>query len=448
MGKYTTLSIVILVVLFMIFMALPLRFIFPSGWDVFYHLRVVDLIMGSGNIINFDQLSAQGRIHNYPPGYHIILSSLALISGLNPLFIARLLSIIFGGLSVVAFSRILGRAWWNVLAIAAFAFQYEILDAFIAAGMPQTLGLFFLLVILSEGRLHSLFALVLGFTHPLCLAFLLIFEVCRIFKRELLDLCRLRSIDSVKQLSRLSYILVGVLATVLWMFAVNLRPTPPTWGLPIYDSYYSDRLDFRLIPVAIFGLGLNIYTLWTFAMFILTRASILLPRRWILPLSISFSLLVGEGMKKIPVGQGLKYVITLFFVVLLLIQGFNFSYNATPAITFEDVQSLRWAKENTASTILAHKDLNSVWVLYYAKRPAVLDGYSEGVPDVYQRMKDLSLVFDDASLSDVRSIASQYNAHYIIYNELEIKSFQVNSTKFNDVPLMFTNGYSQVRQIA
>ncbi|MCC7573484.1 MAG: glycosyltransferase family 39 protein [Candidatus Methanofastidiosum sp.] len=83
------------------------RFSYPLSWDIWYHMRIVENF--SNGYFTFDPVSfgPEGRIHTYPPLFHILLFGLY-----------KLLSL--GGLSVIAAARIMPVILFPLSAISTF----------------------------------------------------------------------------------------------------------------------------------------------------------------------------------------------------------------------------------------------------------------------------------------------------------------------------------------
>lgn len=432
---------IIIAIVMMFCLSLQFKNLLPVGWDIYYHLRVTDLILNSGNLINFDPISAGGRVHNYIPGYYALLSSISSLTGLDDMIWARVLSIILAGLCVLVFARFTNFSWLGLLATAAFAFQYETLDTFIAAGMPQTVGTLMLLLFLTEQRFSWWWAIVIGITHPSSLLLLFIFEffdqVSRLvnFSKELL----------VKASWRITQIFIGTIPYILWIFLLQVKTVSPTWGLTVDWSLFLEKLDVGVMLLAGLGFLAYPYTLWTLIFGALSKYSPYLPRRFLFPLGISLSLLSVEGLKRLPVKDWLKFLLLLLVVGMLVFRAVNFGNWATPVIKLEDVESDFWLKENAKGGVLAHKDLTTVGVLYFAQLPTILDGYSEGLADANERMEYVVKGLTSDDLNDLFKAGQKYKSRYVLYNEDEVKWYGVNSTKLQPLLLLFENGYAKVR---
>lgn len=71
------------------------------GIDGYFHLRIAEEILTTHNIVHFDNLSFGGRIHLYPPGFHLLIVSLSYLLPLSVEMICRLIGMIFGAMVVL-----------------------------------------------------------------------------------------------------------------------------------------------------------------------------------------------------------------------------------------------------------------------------------------------------------------------------------------------------------
>lgn len=106
--KYFLIPVVLIVVL-AVCETYPLygRFPYPLSWDIWYHMRIVENF--SNGYFTFDPVSfgPVGRIHTYPPLFHILL--LGLYKILN-----------YGGLSIMDAARIMPAILFPLSAISTF----------------------------------------------------------------------------------------------------------------------------------------------------------------------------------------------------------------------------------------------------------------------------------------------------------------------------------------
>ncbi len=421
----------IILILFGVSLFYQSRFSLPVGWDVFYHLRVVELIQKSGNLINFDQLSAGGRVHSYLPGYYSLVQSLTLMTGMRQVDIARLLSPLFGVLSAIAIFR-WKKGIPGLCVLAIYCLQAGTIDTFIAAGMPEAPTYFLLIIALSSSPLLlGLSSLAIGIIRPSTLILLGLFELIRGLHQ--------------RNKSRLLPAILGILPVLLWYQMVPIPMSVPDWGFGVNHEYLESRINLWSVPLIVLGLGMNVETLWTVLYFLMTQLSYL-PRRFIYPLIISGALMAGEGMKRIP-GRVLQTFVVAVLIILLVSGSWKFWTEIEPNLKYEDLDSMYWMRENLVSGVLAHRDLSTIWILYYAKRPTILDGYSEGLPDAHERMEDVLGAFGSSELKKTGEVGEKYGIKYVSYNLAEEWTFGANITKYGPWETLSENWYSTVKRI-
>ncbi|NYT03412.1 MAG: hypothetical protein GKC00_01750 [Candidatus Methanofastidiosa archaeon] len=108
--KYFLIPIILIVIL-AVCETYPLynRFSYPLSWDIWYHMRIVENF--SNGFFTFDPVSfgPEGRIHTYPPLFHLVLLSLYKLLNLN-------------GLSIMDAARIMPAILFPLSAISTFFF--------------------------------------------------------------------------------------------------------------------------------------------------------------------------------------------------------------------------------------------------------------------------------------------------------------------------------------
>jgi len=106
--KYFLIPIVLIVIL-AICETYPLygRFAYPLSWDIWYHMRIVENLSNGYFIFDPVSFGPEGRIHTYPPLFHILLVGLYKIINLR-------------GLSIMDAARIMPAILFPLSAISTF----------------------------------------------------------------------------------------------------------------------------------------------------------------------------------------------------------------------------------------------------------------------------------------------------------------------------------------
>lgn len=409
----------------------PLSTGIPVGWDIFYHLRVARLAQDSGNLLNYDPVSAGGRYHTYVPGNTALLLSVSLLTGRSVRELSMWTPLLFSTLAILSFWLLVRHQPWGMVSTGVFAFTIETLEFFISSGMPQQPALFLLLTLFTMRSLNPLFSLAIGITHPSTLVLLSVFEILRIGSESIASILR-----------RLSIAILGGLPYLAWAIGVGMSVTAPTWGWPVSLKYFLQQLDYRVAIVDIIGIGALPTTLWMLGFLILTQTP-LLPRRYVFPLGMSLAFGVSKALERLPRMAGI--IVAGYLLLSMGSAAVNFGRWLEPITKHDDVQSGVWLGENIENGVLAHKDLTTIWALYYGNSRTILDGFSEGVPDADQRMADVLHAFESHNLSDALDVARKYGCTALLYNDAETDGYGSDTRKFDALPLAYDTPYSHVR---
>lgn len=441
------------------FLSLTLNVIFsdfPTGWDGFYHMRVLKLTASEQKFVPYDSISAGGRLQTYPPGYYALLLPLELLTGARAETIGRIISPVMGALTAIALfvlaRRVSGETVTALLAILLFATSPEVLGSFVSFAMPQAVGHFLvasgILAFLFLPAIFPIVALSLSTTHAISTAVLLGYIlIFAIFDRG----------GELKKRAAISVVLL-LAFPILWGRVLFPSYYMPTWGVPMKLQDYIGALGPLQVMAFLFVLSSlsrirNGFSAAGVAMLLLSRGS-LLPARLlyhsILPLSISAA---GFLKNKIAVSFGRRGpALAVILLSAYLLTGMaRWGNYAGPQLNAQDMDALKWIPANTleSSTVLGYKDFSAIWTLYYSGRPTVLDGYSETAPDAYRRMEDEGRAYSSNSLDDARAIFAKYGVRYLFFDSKEEDIYKdgFNMTKFYSLPVLLNNGYAKVAKV-
>jgi|GEM_PF-6719745 len=408
----------------------------PSGWDYFYHERVVSLSIEEGTLLPFDPLSAGGRTHTYLPFFHSLIVALSLSSGLSAEFLLRASSPAFLFLSALSIFVFSGRKGSALLALAFFSAFPDVLLFSASSGMPSVASLFPLAILVFSvfsGRplgtgLFSVLALGLGALHQIsALSFLIFSGVLFLSRRDW------------------KVLLFGALSIIFPVsWALLFETTVPNWGeSPGLSALANPPFPLQvLLPLSILALdyafmkrgGRKTEAFILSGIFLfLSFFSPVLPSRFLLYLGVFLAMWIGEVSWKIWAVFGLSLALAISTAGTL-------KWTA-PILQAEDREALFWIDSNIPGrTVLGHTDLTSVFLMGHAK--TVIDGYSEGLPDAYERQAWIKNGYETGNFS---GISGKYGANFLYTNEGERRILG----EFKEPgPVLFSNGYARILGIA
>jgi asparagine N-glycosylation enzyme membrane subunit Stt3 len=95
---------VLLIIFFLAVVVRGVSFQFDGFFDPdsHFHARLSQQIADTKSLIEWDALSLQGRVYSYPPLLHVLIGSLAVVSGLSASIVLKIMGVLVGGLLVVS----------------------------------------------------------------------------------------------------------------------------------------------------------------------------------------------------------------------------------------------------------------------------------------------------------------------------------------------------------
>lgn len=408
----------------------------PSGWDYFYHERVVSLSIEEGTLLPFDPLSAGGRTHTYLPFFHSLVVALSLSAGIPGEIFLRASSPVFLFLSALSIFLFSGRKKQALLALAFFSAFPDVLLFSASSGMPSVASLFFLSILvfsLFSGKpigtgLFAMLSLSLGALHQISALSFLVFSALIFISR--------------RDWQVLLFGALSIVAPVLW--ALLFKTTVPNWGKsPGLATLANPPFPLHIIlPISILALdfifmardGKKAEAFFLSGIFLfLSFFSPVLPSRFLLYLGFFLSLWIGQVSWKSWAIFGLS--------LALVLSTFGTLKWTAPILQAEDREGLFWIDSNIPGrAVLGHTDLTSVFLIGHAK--TVIDGYSEGLPDAYERQAGIKNAYETGDFS---GISGKYGANFLYTNEGERRILG----EFREPgPVLFSNGYCRILGIA
>ena len=128
---------------------------------------------------------------------------------------------------------------------------------------------------------------------------------------------------------------------------------------------------------------------------------------------------------KIPI---LSALFILIIITTVIPSYFSADSLIKETITGEEIEALKWIKDNTPedSTVLADVDEGN-YVTYFAKRKNVIDSLFILVPN---RLDDMQLVFETQSLVKALQIIDKYDVDYIYLSKRTLDKHNQDTLKF------------------
>ncbi|MDO8627557.1 MAG: hypothetical protein Q7K42_03765 [Candidatus Diapherotrites archaeon] len=406
--------------------------------DSYFHLRQSEKILETHSLVEFDDLSLQGRIFSYPVLFHIFFATLAEFSGLGLGFLISFMPAVYGTFSVLLVFVFVRRIFGERIALLS-AFSLSILLLHVlrtVSTRPDGLGLFIapgiiFLIYLKHYKLAGLLVIPQMLFHPLSTAVLLFFLIvlCIVFWFKKVDF-NFRAVVGI--------IFTGLIVWLAWLFWLTLK------GLSL-DSYFS-TVSFESVEAAkltflhiasyfsfnwIFFLVALVFFGWLFRrnlFFVVWLLSTFFVSIFALRLAIFFTvpgaILSGIGLSWVFANAG-KYskFFVLFLIVLLVVtvQPFIFGYDIDPNIS--EQMAMVWLKENSlpSESIFAQWDQGH-YLTYFAQRKVVMDGYFEFAHELKERNSAIDELASTTNCQKIRTNVEKFSGNYFFVEARVLKS--------------------------
>lgn len=452
--KYYILALFLIIIL-SISLTFPLygRFPFPLSWDIWYHMRIVENF-SNGNYF-FDPVSfgPEGRIHTYPPLFHIIFLvfyKILNIAGLSLMDTARLMPTLLLSLSAISIFLLINKFYGMEIGLMTSFFVLVIpvsLDRGIITS-PQSLafiliplGFLTYLIGLNEKKylyISGIISSAIFYTHGLSF---IVFYLSLIFF-TIIDYLSIKKIR-VSNLLFLSIITIVLSLPLIIHLALNGIASNIPYGGIFKISFYPVKLGYITMALAIPGALLLVLRKkeedlmllsWGFMAFMLSRNYItgldLLPFRFIeflaYPLAFYSSFAIYEFIKDMK-----KEVIIATILSILIISSFpaaEYVSKVKPMIGNEEYSAFEYIKNNT---IFDDYTVASSWYTSpilgkISERKTVEGGYASGSWDYVKRSQDIKSLY-----SGNYSVIDTYNIKYVYLGPRETADFKNSESYLN-----------------
>ncbi len=453
--KYYVLAFILIIIL-SLSITYPLygRFPYPLSWDIWYHMRIVENF--SSGYFFFDPVSfgPEGRIHTYPPLFHIIflvVYKLLNLGGLSIMDTARFLPSLFFPLSAISIFLLINKFYGKEIGLLT-SFFILVIPASLDRGIitsPQSLALVliplgFLTYLLGLNRKRYLYisgiiSAGVFYTHGLSF---IIFFLSIILFTILLFL--------TKKEIKLKTFLIFTLVTIVFSFPLlihliqnGIASNIPYGGI-FKISFYPVKLGYITMALAIPGAVFLFFRRkeedlmllsWGIMAFVLSRNYLmgldLLPFRFIeflaYPIAFycSFALFECSQAKR-------KEAVIAAVIGLMIISSFpaaEYVSKVKPMLGDEEHSAFNYLNINTLPNnyTVASSWFTSPILGKVSQRKTVEGGYASGSWDYIKRSNDIKALY-----SGNFSVLDTYKIRFVYIGPREIADFKNSENYLNE----------------
>ncbi|MDY1591168.1 MAG: STT3 domain-containing protein [Methanofastidiosum sp.] len=452
--KYFLIPILLIVIL-AVCETYPLydRFPYPLSWDIWYHIRIVENF--SNGYFTFDPVSfgPGGRLHTYPPLFHILLLGLYKVlnfGGLSLMDAARIMPAILFPLSAISTFILINKFYGKEVGLLSSFFVLVIpvsLDRGIIAS-PQSLALVliplgFLTYLLGLKERKYLYASgilssAVFYTHGLSfivffLSIILFTFLMYLVKRE------------VKIQNFFIFTLITIIISFPWITQLLMHGIASNipYGGVFKLTFYPVKLGYITMALAIPGSVFLILRKreedlmlisWGAIAFLLSRNYMtsldLLPFRFIeflaCPIAFYSSFAIFEFAK-----EKRKEAILAAIIGIMLISSFpaaEYVSKVKPMIGEEEYSTFYYLNENSiqGNFTVASSWFTSPILGKVSELKTVEGGYASGSWDYIKRSQDIKALY-----SGNYSVIDTYNINYAYLGPREIAEFKNSENYLN-----------------
>ncbi|NPV50510.1 MAG: hypothetical protein HPY60_04850 [Candidatus Methanofastidiosum sp.] len=429
------------------------RFQYPLSWDIWYHMRIVENF--SNGFFTFDPVSfgPEGRIHTYPPLFHLLLLGLYKIlnlTGLSIMDAARIMPAILFPLSAISTFLFVNKFYGKEIGLLTSFFVLVIqvsLDRGIIAS-PQSLalvliplGLLTYLLGLKERKylyVSGIISSAIFYTHGL--SFIVFFLSIIVFTLFLYFTKR-----EIKLHNFLIFALITLIISFPWIIQLlryGIASNIPYGGV-FKLSFYPVKLGYITMALALPGIVFLILRKreedlmlisWGMVSFLLSRNYIasldLLPFRFLeflaYPLAFYSSYAIFEFAK-----DKRKEVVIAAIVGIMIISSFpaaEYVSKVKPMLVNEEYSSFSYLSENSipGDFTVASSWFNSPIIGKISGLKTVEGGYASGSWDYVKRSQDIKALY-----SGNHTVIDNYDIKYAYLGPRETAEFKNSESYLN-----------------
>ncbi|KYC46308.1 MAG: Oligosaccharyl transferase STT3 subunit [Candidatus Methanofastidiosum methylothiophilum] len=452
--KYFLIPIILIIILaFCETYPLYNRFPYPLSWDIWYHMRIVENF--TNGFFTFDPVSfgPDGRIHTYPPLFHILLLGaykLLNLGGLSIMDAARVMPSILFTLSAISTFVLVNRFYGREIGLLSSFFVLIIpvsLDRGIIAS-PQSLALVLMplgflmyLLGLKEKKyiyISGIISSAVFYTHGLSfivffLSILLFTFLVYLSKREL------------KVNPLLLFTFVTIVLSLPWIIQLLIHGVASNipYGGVFKISFYPVKLGYITMALAIPGAVFLILRKkeedlmllsWGIVTFLLSRnylASLnLLPFRFIEFLAYPIAFFSAFAIFEFTKDKKREPIIAAL-IGIMIISSFpaaEYVSKVKPMLGNEEYSTFSYLHENSlfGNFTVASSWFTSPIIGKVSGLKTVEGGYSSGSWDYIKRSQDIKALY-----SGNHSVIDIYNIKYAYIGPREVAEFKNSENHLN-----------------
>lgn len=396
------------------------------GFPTYYHQRIAQDIFDTGQLPAMDELSFGGRMYLYPPAFHILLASFAIVFGM---FSAGVIMLAIFGAFAVIFTYLIAKEMFQDLKAARIA---AVLVALMPATIfafthlcsrapPIALGLVSLYLLMREDRHAYISMMLIGISAWFHLETALIFTVLAV---PLLHKIWKETDFKIKVIGPVLVVVIIAGAFYVPFFAQNgfveynaihddyrsLGYSMQSAGADEYFIELSPYASASIIAIVFAIIGFlfmpqlkyaNYIKFWIFFIFILT----LVFERFLIYMAVPLAIMAVIGLSVVYNKTPRKlFSIILIGLLLWSVAGASIKLNqmTNEYPSASHFQSMLWIKQNTPADAIIVSDWSyGHWIASIAQRRNYMDGYAEYAPQINERHAQLQELYIDFRIPNI-----------------------------------------------
>ena len=384
-----------------------------AGIDSYYHLRLSEMVKENG-LVNYDPISQGGRIHNYPPGIHILIAGASFLA--DGKIAGHVLLSIFGSFIVLSGFLISKKLYNEKAGIAASLLLVFSVVSIWATGSITNDGI--------AAGIFSLSALCFVYKRirP-CIAITFALLIFSPFFAVFASVIFAAFTDNKK--IRPIFLLIIAIALFFYIketYLYTSNALPEYVKNAIFPNLSAYEIIIRLTPFMLLSvLGLmfcrkdKFLIAWTFLLAILSF--IIEPNRILFYISLPLSILAGGFLS-----QRRRSIYGIFLILIIISGLFSANYALMQlkdvSMSSDEYEAFTWIRDNSPSdSVILATPMEGHWINSVSKRKNVVDGYL--FSETEERLDDAYKIYTDGDELLIR----KYNISYVVFSRFSPARF-------------------------